>query len=185
MGNLTSKYQWGVIIGFYVVFRVIRTIAEKNATLEPYLTPVIIALAVIAFSTWVMKPIGNLFLRFNKYGQLLLDREDRMSSNFVAASFAIFAIGLILYLALQNDQFIPVAAFGFTMMLPFSVMFSATKRKYLLLGYTILMSVVGITAIAITFSSGEPFNFMTFIYIFGFIAFQWLANFLLIKEGNK
>jgi tetratricopeptide (TPR) repeat protein len=185
MGNLTSKYQWGVIIGFYIGFRVIRTIAEKNAALQPYLTPVIILLAIVAFSTWVIKPIGNLFLRFNKYGNLLLDRQDKMSANFVAASFGIFLVGIVLYLVTRNDQFIPVAAFGFAMMLPFSVMFSTSKRKYLLLGYTILMGVIGITAIALAFSTGDVFNFMTVLFIFSFIAFQWIANFLLIREDNK
>ena len=32
--------------------------------------------------------------------------------------------------------------------------------------------------------TGEIFNFLTPVYIFGFIAFQWVANYLLIKDSN-
>src|SRR5690606_13738189 len=92
MNNLTSKYQWAVIIGFYIGFRIIRSISENNEALQPFLTPLIIILALVAFSTWVITPIGNFFLRFNAYGKFLLDKDEKMSSNFVAASFLISII---------------------------------------------------------------------------------------------
>jgi len=185
IGNLTSKYQWVVIIGFYVGFRALKSIASNNETLQPYLTPLIIALALIAFSTWVITPISNLFLRFNPYGKFLLDKNEIMSSNFVAASFAIFVLGLILFLATSNEKFLTILIFGFAMMLPFSVMFSPSKFKYSLLIYAIVMTVIGIAAIGLAFSTGEIFNVMTPIFVIGFVAFQWIANYLLIKEDNQ
>lgn len=184
IGNLTSKYQWGVIIGFYLVFRVLKAIAKSNETLQPYLTPLIIALALIAFSTWVITPISNLFLRFNPYGKLLLDKNEKMSSNFVAASFGIFLIGLMLFFVSSNERFLTVAVFGFAMMLPFSVMFSPSKYNSLLI-YSIVMAVIGVAAIVLTFSTGDIFNMMTPIFILGFVAFQWVANYFLIKGDNR
>jgi len=44
---------------------------------------------------------------------------------------------------------------------------------------------VGTLAIAITFSTGEIFNAMTAVFLIGFIAFQWVANFIAIKQGNR
>ena len=185
MSNLTSKYQWGVIIGFYVGFRVLKGIATLNETLRPYLTPLIIALALIAFSTWVIKPISNLFLRFNPYGQLLLKKNEKMSSNFVAASFATFLVGSLLYFIFSDEKFLTIAVFGFTMMLPFSLMFSPSKYKNTFLIYAIAMTIIGIIAIGLTFSTGELINGISGLFILGFIAFQWLANFFLIKEDNQ
>jgi len=185
MSNLTSKYQWGVIIGFYIGFRVLKTIATLNETLRPYLTPLIIALALIAFSTWVIKPISNLFLRFNPYGQLLLKKNEKMSSNFVAASFATFLVGSLLYFIFSDEKFLTIAVFGFTMMLPFSLMFSPSKYKNTFLIYAIAMTIIGIIAIGLTFSTGELINGISGLFILGFIAFQWLANFFLIKEDNQ
>lgn len=185
MSNLTAKYQWGVIIGFYLGFKALRSLAKNNESLQPYLIPLIVALAIIAFSTWVIVPISNLFLRFNKYGQLLLDKNEKISSNFVAISLITFFIGLLLYILLSDERMLTIAVFGFAMMLPLGTMFSPSRNKYALLVYTIFLSIVGLTAIGLTFSSGDMFNFMTIVFIFSFMAFQWVANYILIKEDNQ
>lgn len=184
MSNLTAKYQWGVVIGFYIGFKALRTIAKNNEALQPYLIPLIVAFALIAFSTWVIAPISNLFLRFNKYGQLLLDKKEKMSSNFVAISLGLFLVGLLLYFLLSDEKMLTIAVYGFAMMLPLGTMFSPSKNKYTLLIYTIALGVVGLMAIGLTFSTGEMFNSMTVVFIWGFVAFQWVANYMLIKEDN-
>ena len=184
MGNLTDKYQWGVIIGFYLIVRLLRTVANNNEALKPILTPLVIVLALIAFSTWIIAPISNLFLRFNKYGQLLLDKNEKLSSNFVAISFVTFILGLLLYVTSSNQNMLTIAVFGFTMMLPFGTMFSPSKNKYGLLIYTFALAIVGLLAIGITFSINEMYNIMTTVYVFGFIGFQWVANYMLIKEDT-
>ena len=185
MSNLTAKYQWGVIIGFYIGFRLLRSLASNNEALQPYLTPLVILLALIAFSTWVITPISNLFLRFNKYGQLLLSRKEKISSNFVAIGLVAFIAGLILYCALSDEKMLSVAVFGFAMMVPLGSMFSPSKNEYALLLYTIALAITGLIAIGITFSTGELFNSMTVVFVLGFVAFQWVANYILIKEDNR
>jgi len=184
MGNLAEKGQWIFIIGFYLAFRFLRTIANNNEALEPLLTPILILLAVVAFSTWIINPISNLFLRLNVYGRHLLDKKEIMSSNFVGISLLISVLGLLAYLVIGGDLWLMVAAFGFVMMVPCSVMFSPTKSKNALVIYTIIMAAVGLGAIANAATTGEVFNLFTPIFILGFVAFQWIANFMLIKQGN-
>ena len=185
MGNLTARYQWAVILGFYFGVRFLRSVARTNEALEPFLVPVIIILTLVAFSTWVIEPVSNLFLRFNRYGQFLLDKKEKMSANFVAGSFALCACGLVGYFILTDDRFLALGAFGFAMMVPFSVMFSPSKYKYALLIYAIAMAGVGTIAVAMTFSSGELFNLFSVVFVFGFVAFQFLANFLMIRHANR
>lgn len=185
IGNMSGKYQWGVIIGFYLVMRVLRSIANSNEALQPFLWPVIILLAIVAFSTWIITPVSNLFLRFNTYGNLLLNRHEKMSSNFVAASFLLFLTGLLLFFVLSDAKFLTIAVFGFAMMVPCSTMFSPSKHGRSLFIYSVLMAAAGAGAIAITFSTGKMFNPLSTLFILGFVAFQWVANYLLIKEDNK
>lgn len=185
MHNLTSRYQWAVIIGFYFGVRFLRKIAAANEALEPYLIPVVIILSIIAFSTWVIDPISNLFFRFNRYGQFLLEKHEKMSSNFVAVSLAVFVAGLLGYIFLSDERMIAVAAYGFAMMVPLSVVFAPSKNRVVILVYGIAMAVIGLVAIALTFSSGELYNPFSLIFIIGFVAFQWLANYFIIKESNK
>ncbi len=185
ISNLTAKYQWAVILGFYFGTRILNTIAKQNEALEPYLTPLTITLAFIAFSTWIITPISNLFLRFNVYGRFLLDEKEKMSSNFVAGALLTFVVGVLLYFIFSDEKFLTIAVFGFAMMLPLSVIFAETKPKNALLIYSIAMAFVGVIAIGITFLTGELFNFLTGIFIFGFIGFQWVSNYLIMKENNK
>jgi tetratricopeptide (TPR) repeat protein len=185
INNLTAKYQWAVIIGFYVGYRILRGLAQSNEALAPYLMPLTTGLAIIAFSTWIINPISNLFLRFNPYGKFLLDRKEKISSNFVAVSLLVFIAGISLYFILNDERFLGPGVFGLAMMLPLSVMLMPSKPKNMLLIYTIGMGLVGILAIAVTFSTGNVFNMLSTVFLVAFIAFQWVANFMMIKQSNK
>ncbi len=185
IGNMSEKYQWAVIIGFYFGFRLLNGLAKSNPSFAPFLTPVLIVLAIIAFSTWVITPISNLFLRFNKYGKLLLDKKQKLSSNLVAISFSIFIIGLLLYFVLGQSIMITITAFGFAMMVPLGTMFAETRYKNALIYYTIAMAVVGLTGIYMAFTNNPNYGTFSNIFIFGFIGYQWIANFLMIREDNR
>ncbi len=185
IGNLTAKYQWGVIIGFYLGFRLIRYIADENEALQPVLYPVIILLFLIAISTWVITPISNLFLRLNKYGMHLLDEKEKLSSNFVAASAGLIFLGLLLFMVMDGLEYLAISAFGFIMMIPCSVMFNPSKYKHSLVIYAALMFFTGCIGIYYTFISGELLNVFSLAFLFGAVGFQWIANFLMIRQGNK
>ncbi len=185
MSNLTRRYQWGVLLGYYFGVRLLRVIANSSETLQPFLIPLIIVLSLVAFSTWVITPISNMFLRFNKYGEHLLSSNEKMSSNFVAGSFALCLAGLVLYFVFDDSLMLMIAAFGFAMMVPFGSMFNPAKYPNALLIYTMVMAFAGLSAIAFAFISGDIFNLMTTIFIIGFIAFQWIANYVAIERDNK
>ncbi|MDQ3051679.1 MAG: tetratricopeptide repeat protein [Bacteroidota bacterium] len=184
IGNLNRQYQWGVIIGFYIAFRILRYISEKNEALQPFLYPLIILLAIVAFSTWVITPISNLFLRFNAYGKHLLDKKEKLSSNFVAASFVVFLMGALGYFITSDQKFLTIAFFGFTMMVPLSAMFSPVKYKYSLVIYAAAMALAGVLSILITFASGNMMHTLSTAYLVGFIAFQWIANAVMIERSG-
>jgi tetratricopeptide (TPR) repeat protein len=185
MGNLTSKYQWAVIIGFYFGTKFLRLLAQQNAMLQLILTPLIVALGIFAFSTWVLSPISNLFLRLNKYGQYLLDRNEKLNSNFVGLSLLTFIIGILLYAIIGGDGFLALAVFGFGMMVPFASMFTDSKNKVAFLIYPIAMLFIGLVGLFLTFTTNELFNIGSTAFIIALLAYQWIANFLLIKENNK
>lgn len=185
MGNLTAKYQWAVIIGFYLLFRVLNGIAESNPPLKPFLTPILIIMGIMALSTWIIGPVSNLFLRLNMYGRHLLKKHEILSSNFVGISGVIFFLGIISYIITGDIRWLPIAVFGLAMMIPLSQVFDPSKSKVTLWIYTGLLTLFGIAAILTTFKSGRIDNIFATIFLFGFIAFQWIANYVSIKESNK
>jgi len=185
MGNLRGKYQWSIIIGFFLAFRLIRGVAASNPSLQPYLNPLIVLIALFAFSTWIIGPVSNLFLRLNKYGKYLLTREQIISANFVGISTFVTLIAGLLYLLTLQQYYIVLGIFGLTMMIPLSVMLTSVKNRKLLVSYTCLLAGLGITGFILSIKSDDFFNILVVAYVIGFVLFQWLANFLLIREGNR
>jgi tetratricopeptide (TPR) repeat protein len=184
ISNLAKKNQWIFIIGVYIGFRLIRFVAKQNQALQPFLTPLIFILTIIAFSTWVINPISNLFLRLNPFGKHLLTSKEIQSSNYVGLSLFIFLIGLVAYLINREDKWIAVAAFGFAMMVPLSSVFSETKNNKVLYIYTIAMALIGTVAVINAFTSDQIFSIYSSIFLLGFIAYQWIANYMVIEKNN-
>ena len=185
MGNLTAKYQWGVIIGIFIASRALRFIAASYPAFEPFLYPVIILIAIFAFSTWIITPLSNLFLRLNKYGKHLLDRDEIISSNFVGVSAVAAIAGGALYLATGQEHMLAIVIVGISMMVPLSSMFNSVKNRTLLVIYTSVLAVLGIAGIITGFLSKELVNGFTLAYLVGVMLFSWLANYLVIKEQNR
>lgn len=178
MESMSSKNQWVFIIGFYIGTKILRAIAKSNEFLQPYLTPIIILLAIFAFSTWVLVPISNLLFRLNKYGKHLLTSEEIKSSNMVGVSSLIMFLGLIT-LIFNTDLGTLLIAFGFSMMVPLGKFYE--KPILFFKSYAVGMALIGITALITYFITNEMFNTFSFIYLISFIAYQWLANFMINK----
>lgn len=186
IGNLTAKYQWGFILGLYLGMRLLDNVADSNPTLAVFLRPVLLVLTVMVFSTWLITPISNLFLRFNRYGKLLLDKKQKLSSNLVAIAALVFIGGLVMYLAGNDDRFLMVIAYGLGMMILFGSMLSPAKNTYVLPVYTAAMAIVGLLAIAGSFTPySSALSMYSTYFLVGLLAYQFLANYMIIREDNR
>lgn len=181
MANLTSKYQWGVILGFYFITKALAKLAENNDTLAPYLTPLLILLSLFALSTWVMHPLGNIYLRFNTYGKHLLDKEEKITS--IATTFFLIVSVCFFVITLVTGHFYWVvpAIFGLSMMLPVSRFFSKPAGFYKT--YTVAMFIIGILATLASIITHQLFSLFSLVYLIGFTGFQFLANYFSIKRN--
>lgn len=83
MLKLSGRAQWGILVGAFVGYQVLRSIARNSPTLAPWITPVLIAYAVFAIMTWVASPLFDLMLRLSRFGRLALSREQIITSNWV------------------------------------------------------------------------------------------------------
>jgi len=184
IGNMGAKYQWIFLLGFWFGNQALNKLAEDNASLRPILVPVIILLAIFAFSTWVIKPISNLFLRFNAYGKFLLNKQEKMSANFVAVALVVLLTGVCMYLYAPLDKYIVLGGFGFAMMVLCGMMFLPSKYNSIML-YTITMAILGLVAIWLAFTNNAATSTVFYAFIIGLVAFQVLVNFLVIRRSNR
>ncbi len=185
MAKLSEKYQWAFIIGLYLVTKLLSRTAQANPELSPYLMPIVYILIAFAFTTWIMEPVSNLFLRFNKYGKYMLDEKEISASNGVAVSAAVAVIGAIGLIATGGAGWLVMTYAGISYMIPLSVRNKTFKQPLLMQLYIYGLGAMAIAAIAAGFITGDPFTLWSIIYLFGFIAFQWVVNFAMIRRSNR
>ncbi|EMR00631.1 lipoprotein NlpI [Cesiribacter andamanensis AMV16] len=178
ISNQSSKRQWIFIIGIYVIYRLVRSAAESNAELAPFLTPIILLYFLFVFSSWLMNPLGNLFLMLNTYGRYTLTESDRRAATFVGISLGISLLGFASWIATDLEGMLALGYLGFTLMIPLGSMDLPGKpkdRKFLNI-YTLGLLLLGLGAVALALTSGELFNGCAILYLLGFFVYQWVAN---------
>ncbi|MDX1947089.1 MAG: tetratricopeptide repeat protein [Pirellulaceae bacterium] len=85
MARLPPQVQWGLVIGALVGNRVIRSIADKNPPLEPYLEPILYAYFGFVVLNWLASPFFNLLLRLDRFGRHALSRDEIQGANVLLA----------------------------------------------------------------------------------------------------
>ena len=179
MQKQSSQFQWGFIIGIYLFSRGLGELAKSNPGLSDFLYPVLYLLMVAAFSTWVITPVSNLFLRINKFGRFALNETETKISNFVGLAVATGIVGIVSFLLLGGVFHFGLIVYGFSMMVPLSGLFNGTKDEKIFNSYAIGMAVIGGLALINIYQSHDLNSQLVTVYIYGFIGYQWLGNILL------
>jgi tetratricopeptide (TPR) repeat protein len=183
IGNMQGKAQWAIIIGFYIGIRIIRWIAQSSPGLQPFLLPIIFLYVAFAITTWIIGPLSNLLLRLNVYGRYALDAEQLKSSTYVGISLGVGLLSGIIYAITSLNLLLMLAVLGCTLIIPLSSMFNARKAgsRNVLIFYAIGMLAIGLLAMGMAAAGGEMMNIFTMIYLLSFIAYQWVANALIMR----
>lgn len=181
--NLKGKAQWAVIIGFYVLTKVLRLMTNSNPELEPFITPILLLYFLFAFSTWIMGPLSNLFLRLNVYGKFALTREQVLASNLVGISLLLGLLSGTTFWIVGSTFLATMGIIGLSMMIPLSTVFNFEpgKKRNGVLFYIIALLLLGIAAIVQSSITQNVFPGIMMIYVFGILGYQWFVNFLTIK----
>lgn len=184
MSRLSARAQWGVIIGAYVLYRILLYVINSNPALEPLFWPLVGTYLGFALLTWTADPLFNLLLRLNRFGRLALSEEQLTASNWVGG----FLLGALLLLvtgfAGGGTLYYIAAAGCAAMIIPVSGIFNVDrpKSRRFLTGYTILLGGVGVGSFLLALSgSGIAGGFFA-MFVLGWVAYSWIANIVISRE---
>lgn len=183
LGKMGSKNKWAWIIGGYILYRVLLRTAKQFEAVKPFLTPLIIVLALFFISSWIFSPLMNLYLLTNKYGRYSLEPGQKESARFVGIALAAGLIFLLFYFITEIDSLFPSAVLALALMIPLGSMNNADttqglkKLRYSAAGLTVLAVSCILLALSGSFSEA-----LFYTFIFGLVAYQWFANYVLINE---
>ncbi|MFK8104195.1 MAG: tetratricopeptide repeat protein [Saprospiraceae bacterium] len=196
MSKMTSKNQWGIIIGLYVAYRLLFWLSTAVPFLNVVIIPLIVLYILFAFATWIGIPLANVFLRMHPLGKLALTEDEKLASNLVGG-LAIMTLGSIasfyamgyeielkegnLFVTQAGDWLFNLSLVFLLMMIPAGGVFYARAgsqaRKYLVI-YTVILAGLGLITVF------TPLDFFL-VFALGIFAFSFLAGYLINKEHQQ
>jgi len=164
MSRLSGRSQWFVLIGLYFVAKIIPFL------FIPYL--------IFVFLSWTSTPLSNLMLRLNRYGRLLLTKEEIMASNLVGGLLLTATASVVIAALTWRPPAIIAAVGCIIMTIPVAGSFSIEKprpRKAMFI-YTGVMGFLLVAGFLLALIGSELYFALIPFFVLGFMLFSWIAN---------
>ena len=178
------KGQWGIILGAYFGNRILAAVAQSKPELAPYILPLRILYVAFALMTWLAYPLFNLLLRLNKFGRLVLSREQTVATNWFGLCLGLALIGVIGcgFYGFNSAWIVMALVFGL-LLLPVSAIFKcgAGWPRNVMAAMTIALALLGLAAMALGFTaaaSNDTAVGLLSAFALGAVGSTWLGNLL-------
>lgn len=181
MSRLSELGAWKVVIGGYLLVRVLRGIAKNNEAIAPFIFPIIIALVALFYLSWVFSPLMNVYLLTNPYGKYLLDEDDQKMAKYSAASLGLAILCAIGYFAFGIERLGLGGFFFFGMLIPLGSFLNVqnpSKRKSIII-FVVGMLVVGVLGILLNQV------ILVGIGLLCIFIYQWVFNAIMLNEHSR
>ena len=174
------RLQWGVILGAYFGYQVVRGVANNNPQLSPYLTPLLVLYALFVYLTWTGKTLFNLFLRLDSFGRLVLTPRQILVSNVVGS---MLLLGILSLVVGWSVPLFPASAVGYVLALLVIPVAHTLEREpgrnqKILFAYTTGLALVAVLGIGALLVNAPIFFNLAQLFFFGIFAFGWIGNIL-------
>jgi tetratricopeptide (TPR) repeat protein len=196
MSRLSENMQWVVIIGAFFGMRILRGVEKANPQFAPYIFPIQVLYLIFVFLTWTANPLFNLLLRLNKFGRMVLNREEIVASNWVGSFVGIALVCLVMGLIGFKGFLQGALVFGFSV-LPLSAVFNCQPGwpRRAMTAYTAVVAGAGITSFILFLIFGESrdskdaidgIRFLLLgLFLIGVLLAGWVANLLIMRRPSR
>ena len=189
MARLSSRAQWGIIIGGYIAYRVAFNTAQANPKAAPYLWPFVGAYIAFAAMTWVAYPLLNLTLRLHPLGKLALSDDQRRGANLSAITLALALGSLALLFATGAEEFITLTFVFAVLLMPTAGIFTCQPGwpRWTMAGVSIALLFLGVSVVAIEHLIGrsKATDTLFFTFAYAVLGSAFLANWMVKQRPKK
>jgi tetratricopeptide (TPR) repeat protein len=177
MNRLSASVQWGLLIGFFIGYRILMTLMRQHPGWTPIILPVVILYVLFAFMSWISEPVTFFLLLFNRWGRLAMNGRQKLAGLVFATFLPLGTLGLLYVIKHREPVWLFLLSFGLLLtMIPITCVLRTddkrTRRIYSL--YTLAM--IGVLIV----SFFDPVFISLAILMF--IGFQFLANYYSIRS---
>ncbi len=176
ISNKSDKNQWFFIIGLYLAYRFsVKILSASGLT---YLAiPLIILYLLFALGSWIMDPLSNMLLMFDKHGKYLLDKQEKLSGQIFFALLIASLLMFIISLIIKVDYFTMLSLTFLAVILPLSRAFITNYKKSKIINLIYGSSMVLIAIIGSLLS--YPIGSIGLVIGVMFIGYTWLGSLIL------
>ncbi|MCK6439316.1 MAG: tetratricopeptide repeat protein [Planctomycetes bacterium] len=187
MGRLSDKWGFAVIIGLFLINRLLRGIAKSSPEIAPYVEPLIALYIVFVLTTWFADPMFNLFLRIHPRLRHALSDEKKRASDWFGVFVAVAAAGGAVYLIGGHYYGLIVAmVFGF-LLFPLVGTLNCERGypRKAMLGVTLVLGALGAGLLVSPVLNLKEFmgvqEALWPLFMIGCVASSWIGVFLMTR----
>jgi len=111
MSRLDQRVAWGLIIGMWLGMRGLDQLATAYPAARPWIMPITLFYLLLVMSSWILRPLFDMTLRFHPFGRHLLSRKERWASNIIAGTIVsgiLFSIRPFMYSGSLSLSFLTI-----------------------------------------------------------------------------
>ena len=179
--RLTANGSWGVIIGIYIAYRILHSVADNNPEWQFILYPLVYFIAFLFLMTWLVDAFMNMYLLSNKYGQALLSDDQKKSAQYCGIAFLAAILMGTVYWLYDSEQFLYGMIMSIALMIPLASFLHPVKESNQTTTKYYTFALVGLALMTLIFNSGALFG----LFILAVFVYQWIINGILIKENSR
>jgi Tfp pilus assembly protein PilF len=183
MSSLTGRARWFVIIGMFVLARIVRATLREHPEWLPVLGPLLGLYFLFVLATWIAGPLSNLLLRLDPFGRLALSRDEVIASNLIAGCLLLAVVAGLMLVITGSNAWLVVAASSALLLLPIGGAFQGygTRAWRPLLAGLVIIATCAAAAMVLAFVRFDLAVFPLLGQVLGSFLFGWIANYLVIK----
>jgi tetratricopeptide (TPR) repeat protein len=188
MAKFSRRGQWGIILAGYFGNQMLAAVARTNSDIAPWILPLRILYVCFALMTWMAYPLFNLILRLNRFGRLVLSREQTVASNWFGLCLFIALGGLVVcvFEGFVAPWIFVSMVFGL-LLLPVSSIFKCHGGwpRNVMAAIAIVLALLGIASIIGRFfenQTSDTTSVLLGLFVLGTVASTWVANFLAMQR---
>ncbi len=182
MSRLSKGARWGAVLGISALARTARILARTP--LAPLAIPFIILYLIFVYLSWAGRSLSDLLLRLDRFGRLVLSRDQIVASNWVGGFLLMALVCAVMGLATGSPPVLMAAAWSVIMVIPLSGTFwaEAGSARTALAVYTVILALVGLFGVALALVDVSLAAILAGLFVLGVMIFSWVANIVITRH---
>jgi len=183
MSRLSARARWGILVGGYVLYRVLGAAAGAYPAVAPFLWLLVGVYIGFVVLTWVGDAVFDLLLRLHPFGRLALSRAQVKASNVIGALLGVTLVLVGVYFATGIENALWLALLTGVFLVPVSGWFRcAGPRGRRAIGILIAVEAAAGAVLSVPMMrEGEANAWLVLAFLACVVASPWLVNYHLMR----